>query len=210
MQTEVRSTRLTQEQKKKHDIRSHDRLIYKLINSKLRNFNSSDICLERDDLLQMGRMIVLRALDDYDPTRGQSLSSYIHMVLDSRFGNLRSRFMRKNAKGTVSMTEVLDWSVEGSADRDTPEEHTDKISMAGQGYINTSTNEASICERMDAQRVYEKLDEVKKLLFKEFYIEGFSILEIRDRNPHLKYHRIARELSNIEKICKTLCGGLYV
>lgn len=205
MVTATLSGKLTAEDRRSYDYTQHDQLINKFINRKLVNYNSSDVCLEREDIVNMCRAHLMKALEDYDPTRGQKLTSYIYMVLDSRLGNLRARIQKKNLSRTSNMTAMNCWSATGGGgDDDTGAINTGIMKETFKEFVRV---EDCLLESIDVMNVFQKLPPQRQLLFREFFLEGWTVLEIHQRHPDIGYHKIRNELKSLEKIYTTLCEG---
>jgi DNA-directed RNA polymerase specialized sigma24 family protein len=184
-----------------------DPLIHKLINRKLHGFESSDVCEERDDIVQQCRMHILMAYRErkFDPSRGSKFESYIYMLLDSRLGNYRNKVTRKNENGTVSLSEIDGWQIVSG--NGTSADNLDPYNGMADAVSSLSPVESSIVERLDAQNLLNRLTGLKKILYKEYYIEGLSVLEIHQRHPEIKYHKIRRELRLVIQFHNTLVRG---
>lgn len=206
MMTTLASGKLTAEDRAMYDFTQHDKLINKLINEKLTNFNSSDVCMDREDIVNICRQHIVKALRDYDPSRGQKLTSYIYMVLDSRIGNMRARFQKKNQNRTQNLTTLNAWSVTGGKDA-VDDEGATRSGAFKETVREFMKVEDCLLESMDVVEIYESLPQQRQILFKEFFVEGYTVLEIFQRHPDLGYHKIRSELKALEKIFKTLCEG---
>ena len=208
MNTAIASGKLSAKDRANYDFTQHDQLINKLINQKLRNFNSSDVCMEREDIINICRSHIIKALEDYDPSRGQKLTSYIYMVLDSRLGNMRGRHQKKNLNGTISLSEVNCWGITGGADdaKDQPSRYSAVKSTVEE----LKKVEDCAVEMMDVEAVYNQMSDSRKLLFREFFVEGYTVLELFQRHPDIGYHKIRSELKALQKIFTTLCEGTII
>jgi DNA-directed RNA polymerase specialized sigma24 family protein len=184
------------------DLTKYDPLINKLITEKLHSFDSSDMCVDRDDLFQMGRIHVWEAIKLYDPNRGAKLDTFIYLYLDSRFGNFRNKVTRKNERGTVNLTQIDGWSIAGGS---AAQDDVSGFTFVGDLVRDLST-EQSVMERIDTQVVLSRLTGLKQKLFIEYYINGLTVLEIFKKHPEIKYHKIRRELRVVQSIYETLCS----
>lgn len=205
MQHVTMSGKLSAEDRVNYDYTQHDQLINKLINQKLKNFNSSDVCMEREDIINICRSHIIKALEDYDPSRGQKLTSYIYMVIDSRLGNMRGRIQKKNLAGTVSLSDVNCWGITGGSD-DT------EVGFSRYNAVKSTVQELArvedcAVETLDVEAIYNQMSDLRKLLFREFFMEGYTVLELFQRHPEIGYHKIRNELKSLQKIFSTLCEG---
>jgi hypothetical protein len=189
-------------------VQMFDPLIHMLITRKLHGYDSSDVCEERDDIVQQCRDHILKAhrFRKFDPNRGAKFESYIYMLIDSRLGNYRNKVVRKNRAGTVNLTEINGWSIAGAGVQAGDDSMTRYPGMSGV-VGDLSSVEDSIIERIDAQNLLGRLTGLKKILYYEYYVEGLSVLEIHERHPEIKYHKIRRELKLVMRFHDTLVRG---
>lgn len=194
-----------------YDLKKFDPLIIKIIREKrLSIAASSDMCLDNDDLMSMGREFLWHALHKYDPTRGMKEDSFIHMFLLSKFGNIKNKALRKNEAGTISFSEAMSSAIMDSSKHNGESDVISSFHHLDNTVRELSNAEQAACERIDVQMVMDQLKGFKKTLFIEYYVQGYTILEIAHRYPDIPYHKIRRELRNLQKIYNTLCKGILL
>lgn len=180
-------------------------MINKMIATRVHNFNSSDVCYEKEDVFQECLIHLHTATKDFSPDRGMKFSSYVYLLLESRMSNFRNKIARRNRNGTVSMSSMGNgWGIVGGSEEISQYEKSSFSKKYKElvGELNDSNDKLN--QILEMHRVFDKLDGIKKLLFQEYYILGRSVKEIQQVYPQIKYHTIRRQMKFVENIVKTL------
>lgn len=161
----------------------YDRMIHRFTNKMVCNYESSDVCLDRDDILQIGRMYVLEAIRQYDPNRGAKLTTFVFLKLFTKFANMGRNFKGRNKRGTMSMSML---------ERDTLEEDSGPMEFGGVG------SEDSFLNYLDtATSIERELTQFERVIFDQFFIEGFTSEEIFTRHPGVSEGRILQAIADL-------------
>lgn len=164
-------------------ITKFDPLIYKLTNEILCNYESSDVCMDREDILQIGRMHVLNAIRSFDDSKGAKISTWIYRVLFTKFLNLGRDFKIKNKRKTLNMTTL---------ERFTEDDETQKIDFGSAG------GEDSILNFIDTTDAFNfELTDFEKFIFTEHIVNGHSVECIADSNKKLSVGRIQQSVDHL-------------
>ena len=164
----------------------YDRLIHKLANGQLFNYESSDVCMDRDDILQMGRIYVLQAIREYDPARGASLTTFVYLKLTTKFMNLARYIKLRNNRGTRNLSS-LEW--ESSSGEIEPFE------------ISEPDDEDETLTCLDAIHAYEsQLTDFDKIIFKEYFVECFTVEEIIGHHPRISMGKILDTINTLRSM----------
>jgi len=182
-------------QTERETITQFDRYIHRMINSGLMgNYISSDVCLDRDDLLEFGRYIVHKAIQMYKPDKGMRLSTWVIKVLKCKFINEARRIETANKKGTVNMATLeLQSCPEGSGDQDRVLIHFQSLTR------EIADTEGSIADYIDAKEYVKSIFGHKRKVFIEFFMNGLNKTEIHEKHPDIGYNRIKFLIENLEK-----------
>ena len=182
-------------------------LINKMISTKVHNYNSSDVCFEREDVFQECLIHLYIATKKYDSKRGMKFSSYVHLVMESRLANFRSKVERKNKKGTINVS-ALSWHSRNGSEDLGFQLNEAELTLLTKNYhgLKSKLEESNdhLNQILEIQRIYDKLEGIQKILFYERYFQGRSIKEIHQVYPHFKYHTIRRQLKFLKTIINTL------
>lgn len=176
------------------------------------NYSSSNMCFDKEDVLQEIIEDTLPYLKKYDPTKlgkngkPSKFSTYITMVVRSRLGNFRGKVQRRMQNQTYSMTELnAGWGITGS--ESSGEENNTHVSHFYDSYVkDLKRSNDAMNEILDAKKILEKLTNERQIIFAEYYIKGKTFKEIHEVTG-IKYHVIRRNMKYLEPIYNTLIKG---
>jgi len=187
-------------------IKEYDKTINLLIKT-VYNYDSSDVCYNKEDVYQDCLMSLFNAVKIYKPNKEMKFRTFVIMHLKSRIGNFRNKVVRKNLNGTIQMSELHGgWGITGR--EESCDDSDSQLSTRYNDFVGELIDgQDALNEIIDAKTILNKLTGHKKTLFSEYYIEGKKINEICKDNPDLKYYQIQRYNKQLEQIYKTLIKG---
>lgn len=181
-------------------------MICKIIKEKVHSYNTSDICYDWEDVFQECLIHLNEAVTKFDDSRGMKFSNFVYLLLVSRVGNFRNKIKVKNFKTTNFSDINGGWRTlgmdDGNESYSAPSRHLRDAVVIDTTEVNNMM--------LDTQMVCEKLTEARLQIYQEYYIKGYSVQEICDNNPDLKYYQVRRILKYLEAIHQTLVEGTNV
>ena len=177
----------------------YDGMIRKFYYQNQKIFNHPSLALDIEDVLQDMRILIFKAIPNYDPEKGASLSTYIYMHLKARLYDLRSKLFRRSkyhagfvqdltSNGHIDDQRDLDYSL----DRFTYEFSNEDFSK-----------QDVLADLIDVKLIIESLKASDQELFVDRYIYGYKYAELQERHNQSNTY-LATKLTRIDKIFKTL------
>jgi len=179
-------------------LESFDRAIYKMIRERVFFYDSADVSLTSDDLFQLGRMYVMQAIAQYKPTRGAKLSTFVMLVLWTKFANLGRKFKNHNKRGTAFIGAID----ESGALCDGAFRADDGASPFNpfRGVVDSLMDaEDQMIERIDRNLCLDSMSQRQQTLFIDHFVHGYSIKEILDRHAWAREKEIRETLRELKE-----------
>lgn len=178
-------------------------MIYKIIQKEVQGFDSADVGLSLEEMFHECIIKLCENCHKYDPSRGMSVTSFIHLLISSRMGNFRNKIKKYNYR-TSHFTDLHGaWSTYGGAGEGS-DDSTHSMAIPNEG---KNHNEYLLNHIVDYAQVVEKMDDLTKTIYFESFINGKKMNELVAEFPHLKYNDIRVKINKIRKIHNTLVEG---
>ena len=177
----------------------YDAMIKKFYFTNRSIFEHPALSLDLDDVLQEMRVLILKAIPKYDPTKGATLSTYLYMHLGSRLKDLRSKILRKTKYVAGFHEDVLAYN--NFDDNSNVDFKMDYLTF--KSFEGDFTKQDALVDLIDVKIIMENFRGEDRELFIDRYLGGYSFAELKKRHNR-SYTHMNKKFRTIDTIFETL------